>query len=116
MLAHCDFVEQESVTTADGRLRPDMIVRLPNHKNIVVDAKAPLSAYLESLEAPTRRPARRGSRPRRQIRAHLSSLASKGTGTVRPAPEFAVLFLRARRSSARRWSRIRLIEFGAASG
>jgi len=95
MLAHCDFVEQESATTENGRLRPDMIVRLPNHKNIVVDAKAPLSAYLEALEAPDE--ATRVARLKdhaRQIRAHLSSLASKAYwDQFAPAPEFAVLFL-----------------------
>lgn len=95
MLAHCDFVEQESLATEDGRLRPDMIVRLPNHKNIVVDAKAPLAAYLEAIEAPDE--ATRSARLKdhaRQIRAHLSALASKGYWEqFAPAPEFAVLFL-----------------------
>lgn len=95
MVAHCDFTEQESVTTEDGRLRPDMIVRLPNRRNIVVDAKAPLSAYLDALEA--RDDATRAARladHARQIRAHLSALASKGYWEqFAPAPEFAVLFL-----------------------
>ncbi len=95
MLAHCDFVEQESVATEAGRLRPDMIVRLPNRRNIVVDAKAPLSAYLESLEASddSIRAARLKDHAR-QIRSHLSSLASKAYwDQFAPAPEFAVLFL-----------------------
>jgi DNA recombination protein RmuC len=51
MLDHCDFFEQQNVSTEEGRLRPDLIVRLPGEKNIVVDAKAPLSAYLEANEA-----------------------------------------------------------------
>jgi len=95
MLAHCDFVEQESHSTEEGRLRPDMIVRLPNHRNVVVDAKAPLAAYLEAVEAPDE--ATRAARLKdhaRQIRAHLAALASKGYWEqFAPAPEFAVLFL-----------------------
>ena len=52
MIDHCDFLEQASVQTEEGRMRPDMIVHLPGGKTIVVDAKASLNAYLEALEAP----------------------------------------------------------------
>jgi DNA recombination protein RmuC len=95
MIEYCDFVQQETAATENGRLRPDMIVRLPGGKNVVIDAKAPLQAYLESLEAPdeTGRIALLKDHAR-QIRSHLQALGAKVYWEqFRPAPEFAVLFL-----------------------
>lgn len=95
MVAYCDFATQASVETEDGRLRPDLVIRLPNDKNVVIDAKAPLDAYLDSLEAAE--DAGRTLKLRehaRQIRNHLTRLSQKSYwAQFEPAPEFVVLFL-----------------------
>jgi DNA recombination protein RmuC len=96
MLAHCDFFEQATATMDDGaRLRPDLIVRLPGGKNVVVDAKAPLQAYLDALDT-TDEDARAAflADHARQIRQHLQRLSLKGYWEqFRPTPEFVVMFI-----------------------
>jgi len=96
MLEHCDFTTQTSVDTDDGgRLRPDVTVRLPGNKTIVVDAKAPLAAYLEATESTddeTRRLCLR--RHAAQIRTHVDALSRKAYwDQFEETPEFVVLFL-----------------------
>ncbi|MBK6907348.1 MAG: DNA recombination protein RmuC [Rhodocyclaceae bacterium] len=95
MLDHCDFFEQESTSTDEGRLRPDLIVRLPGGKNIVVDAKVPLAGYLESLETEDPDEKRRHLRDHaRQVREHLVKLGRKAYWEqFQPSPDFVVLFL-----------------------
>ena len=95
MSPHCDFIEQVSVTTEDGRLRPDMIVRLPAGREVVVDSKVSLSAYIEALEAKTDEARDMAFvRHAAQINQHVLRLSSKDYWDQFPsAPEFVVLFI-----------------------
>jgi DNA recombination protein RmuC len=95
MSARCDFEEQVSVQAADGALRPDMVVRLAGGKNIVVDSKVSLAAYLEAAEAADDQVrARRMDAHARHLREHVDRLAAKAYWTVlSPSPEFVVLFI-----------------------
>ena len=96
MVAHCDFVEQTHATDADGRMhRPDLVVKLPGGKNVVVDAKAPLAAYLDGIEA-TDDDVRRLKLQEhaRQVRDHIGKLAAKSYWRqFSPAPDFVIMFL-----------------------
>jgi DNA recombination protein RmuC len=94
MLDYCDFEEQATVTTADGQLRPDLIVRLPGGKTVVVDAKAPLAAYLDALDGPEADRELRLSDHARQVRDHIVRLGGKAYwNQFQPAPDFVVMFL-----------------------
>ena len=95
MLAHCDFVEQSSLESDAGRLRPDVVVQLPGGKHVVVDAKAPLEAYLSAVEAkdPDERAAQLAVYGR-HIRDHVARLSAKAYWSqFSSSPEFVVMFL-----------------------
>src|SRR4029078_12891859 len=95
MLQYCDFVEQETVSTEDGRIRPDLIVRLPGNRTIVVDSKVPFDAFYESISTTDDdvRAARLNDHAR-LVRTHITALSRKSYWeTVQPTPEFVLLFL-----------------------
>jgi DNA recombination protein RmuC len=95
MLPHCDFTEQPSARTDDGRQRPDLVVHLAGGKHVVVDAKVPLAAYLQALEATTDADRRQGFADHaRQLRTHVQQLSAKAYWRqFGPSPEFVVLFV-----------------------
>ena len=95
MLPYCDFVEQPSLLGDQGRQRPDLVVKLPGGKTIVIDAKVPLEAYLDATDAQDDAVRdRRMIDHARQVRDHMSKLGAKSYWEqVQPSPEFVVMFL-----------------------
>jgi DNA recombination protein RmuC len=96
MLDYCDFEEQVTALGEGGSLRPDLVVRLPGGKTVVVDAKAPMAAYLDAMDGPgddtTRERLLRDHA--RQVRDHMSALGSKAYWIqFQPTPDFVVMFL-----------------------
>ena len=95
MVEHCDYVSQATTSTEDGTLRPDLVVRIPGGKHVVVDAKAPLAAYLDAFE--TSDDAERELRladHARQVREHVTKLSAKGYWRqFEPSPDLVVMFL-----------------------
>ena len=95
MLEHCDFDEQVTASTEEGRLRPDMVVHLPGSRSVVVDAKVPLQAFLQAVEATdddTRRAHMQAHA--RQLRSHVDALSKKGYWQqFESSPEFVVAFV-----------------------
>jgi DNA recombination protein RmuC len=95
MLEYCDFTSQTTVASEDSRIRPDLLVRLPAGKTIVVDAKTPLDAYLRAIEETDATVGRsRFAEHARQVRTHMAALGRKSYwDQFDHAPEFAVMFL-----------------------
>jgi DNA recombination protein RmuC len=95
MMLHCDFVEQASAEGEDGKLRPDLIVKLPGNRQIVVDSKAPISAYMEAHETTNDDVRKAKIQLHAQLmRRHLDALARKSYwDQFQPTPEVVVMFI-----------------------
>jgi DNA recombination protein RmuC len=119
MSPHCDFDEQASTETEDGRRRPDMLIRLPNDRVIVVDSKVPLDAYMQAVEAAD--DAARAAalaRHARHVRDRMVHLGQKAYAShIEASPDFVVLFLPLEAAFSAALEEDRgLIEDGMASG
>jgi DNA recombination protein RmuC len=95
MSAHCDFDEQATYAGDEGRLRPDVVVKLPGGRTVIVDAKVALTAYLDAVEASGDEDRRSHTRRHAaQMRVHVDKLADKDYGRqLRATAEFVVLFI-----------------------
>ncbi len=95
MSEHCDYVEQTTIDSEAGRVRPDMIIHLPAGREIVVDAKVSLDAYLDALSASTEEERNAAmARHAKQVRDHMNRLAAKSYwDRFSKAPEFVVMFI-----------------------
>ncbi|MDQ3121687.1 MAG: DNA recombination protein RmuC [Actinomycetota bacterium] len=95
MVEHCDYVSQVTRSTEDGLLRPDLVVNIPGGKHVVVDAKAPLAAYLDAFETSEDNERERHLIDHaRQVREHVTKLSAKGYWRqFQPAPDLVVMFL-----------------------
>lgn len=95
MVEHCDFIEQAHTETDGQIIRPDMVVRMPDHRELVVDVKTPLDAYLTAAEAPDDAQRQLGlERHAKNVRAHIRMLASKAYwNQFEESPEFVILFI-----------------------
>jgi DNA recombination protein RmuC len=95
MVGHCDFFEQQSTDSGTGKTRPDMIIKLPNERTVIVDSKAPLESYLDSLEVTDEHKQKEMlQRHANLVRTHIRNLSAKSYWEqFQPAPEFVVLFL-----------------------
>ena len=92
---HCDFTEQLQLVGDEGALRPDLVVHMPDARDLVIDVKTPLEAYLAALEAPTEEERTQALRRHaQQVETRVRELASKSYWSqFERSPEFAVLFL-----------------------
>ena len=107
MVEHCDFVEQVHSVGEGQVIRPDMIVRMPDKRELVVDVKTPLDAYLQAVKPRTTRSASLGlERHAKNVRAHIRMLSSKAYwDQFDESPEFVILFIPGRPVPERRTER-----------